>query len=114
MVSYLFLVILDRTVRRIATINPEYPEYLDDAPTAIHDVIKTVKEYLKNASRLDKIGSTPDCLNMFKTVGKLCRCSKIFQELSRTTTIAVGCHHGYTRITPMSIFVVIRGKSRAI
>jgi hypothetical protein len=51
-----------------------------------------------------KSSRLPIALNMSKTVGR-------FQELSRTTTIAVGCHHGYSSITPMSKIVVIWEKS---
>jgi hypothetical protein len=39
----------------------------------------------------------------------------MFQDLkkqSRTTTIAVGCHHGYTGIAPMFQVVAIRDKHR--
>jgi hypothetical protein len=47
---------------------------------------------------------------MSKTVQSAWQCSKIFQELSRTTTIALRCHHSYTRISPIFQVVTIRGK----
>jgi hypothetical protein len=76
MVSYYILVILDRTVCRIATINPEYPECLDDAPTAVYVATRLVK----NASKFDKIGSTPDC---FEHVQNCRDVMPMFQDLSR-------------------------------
>jgi hypothetical protein len=65
----------------------------------------------KNTSRMPqdwtKSARLPTVLNMSKTAGR-------FQELSWTTTIALEFHHGYSRITPMSKLVVIRGKNRDI
>jgi hypothetical protein len=83
--------------------------YPDDT-TATPGGLKTVQEYYNNASRFEKIG-----LNRLEHV-PYCRegipISKICQELSRTTTIAVRCHHGYTRITQIVQVVAIRGKNR--
>jgi hypothetical protein len=79
MVSYYFLVILRITVPRIATINPKYPECLDDSPTAIHDGLKTGQEYHKNDSKFDKIVSTPDC---FEHVQNSLEGMPMFQDLS--------------------------------
>jgi hypothetical protein len=51
---------------------------------------------------------------------RTCRgCMTIFQcipiqDLSRTTTIALGCHHGYTRTTPIFQVVTIRGKTGTV
>jgi hypothetical protein len=83
MVSYYFLVILDTTVPRIATLSPDYPECLDDAPTAVHDGLKTGQEYLKNASRMDKIGSTPDCFEHVQNYREVPRTVKNYQEPPR-------------------------------
>jgi hypothetical protein len=60
----------------------------------------------------NKSSRLPIVLNMSKSVARVCRCSKIFQDLWGTTTTAVGCHHGYIRFTPIVQVVANCGKNR--
>jgi hypothetical protein len=81
-----------------------------DASTAIHDALKTGHEYLKNASRLEQIG-----LNRLEHVPNCRERMPMFLYLSKLIqnhNDAVGCNHGYTRITPIVQVVAIRGKNR--
>jgi hypothetical protein len=81
----------------VRLIIPNYPK----CATVYHDIWRLPDGCSRWHHDLKKSFRLPIVLKMSKTVGRLCRCSKIFHELSGTITIAVRFYHGYTRITPI-------------
>jgi hypothetical protein len=85
------------------SVTPELAPNIPNVSTMPLRLYTMASRLAKNTSRMPpdwtKSARLPIVLNMSKTIGRLCRCYKNCQELSRTTTMALGCHHGYSRIT---------------